>query len=83
MSSLSLVSKRSPVAFKVHADSSLSSARFKLLCATDLWARSDRALQKALWLSEVTDAQLLLLHVVNGELPLRIAGRKADLARGA
>ena len=49
----------------------------------DLWARSDRALQKALWLSELTDAQLLLLHVVDGELPLRIAGRKADLARGA
>lgn len=83
MNSLSLVSKQSPIAFKVHADSSLGSARFKLLCATDLWARSDRALQKALWLSEVTDAQLLLLHVVDGELPLRIAGRKADLARGA
>ena len=82
MNSLSLVSKQSPVAFKVHADS-LGSARFKLLCATDLWARSDRALQKALWLSEVADAQLLLLHVVDGELPLRIAGRKADLARGA
>ena len=83
MNSLSLVSKQSSVAFKVHADSSLGSARFKLLCATDLWARSDRALQKALWLAEVTDAQLLLLHVVDGELPLRIAGRKADLARGA
>jgi nucleotide-binding universal stress UspA family protein len=40
-------------------------------------------LQKALWLAEVSDAQLLLLHVVDGELPLRIAGRKADLARGA
>jgi nucleotide-binding universal stress UspA family protein len=83
MNSLSLVSKHSPVALKVHADSLLGSARFKLMCATDLWARSDRALQKALWLSEVSDAQLLLLHVVDGELPLRIAGRKADLARGA
>ena len=83
MSSLSLVSKHSPVAFKVHADSSLGNAGFKLMCATDLWGRSDRALQKALWLSEVTDAQLLLLHVVDGELPLRIAGRKADLARSA
>jgi nucleotide-binding universal stress UspA family protein len=83
MSSLSLVSKHSPVAFRVHADSLPGSAPFKLLCATDLWARSDRALQKALWLSEVADAQLLLLHVVDGELPLRIAGRKADLARGA
>lgn len=83
MNSLSLVSKHSPVAFKVHADSLPGSARFKLMCATDLWARSDRALQKALWLAEVSDAQLLLLHVVDGELPLRIAGRKADLARGA
>jgi nucleotide-binding universal stress UspA family protein len=83
MNSLSLVSKHTPVSFKVHADASLGSARFKLLCATDLWARSDRALQKALWLAEVADAQLLLLHVVDGELPLRIAGRKADLARSA
>jgi nucleotide-binding universal stress UspA family protein len=83
MNSLSLVSKHTPVAFKVHADSLPGSARFKLLCATDLWARSDRALQKALWLAEVADAQLLLLHVVDGELPLRIAGRKADLARSA
>ena len=83
MNSSSFVSKQSPVAFKVHADSLLGSARFKLLCATDLWARSDRALQKALWLAEAADAQLLLLHVVDGELPLRIAGRKADLARSA
>jgi nucleotide-binding universal stress UspA family protein len=83
MNSLSLVSKQSPVAFKVHTDPLLGSARFKLLCATDLWARSDRALQKALRLAEVSDAQLLLLHVVDGELPLRIAGRKADLARSA
>lgn len=83
MNSLSLVSRQSPVAFKVHTDSSPGSARFRLLCATDLWARSDRALQKALWLSEVTDAQLLLLHVVDGELPMRIAGRQVDLARGA
>ena len=83
MSSLSLISKQEPVAVRLHADSSLGNAHFRVLCATDLWARSDRALQKALWLSEVTDAQLLLLHVVDGELPLRIAGRKADLARSA
>jgi len=82
MHSLSLVSKQGPVAFKVHADSSLGT-HLRLMCATDLWARSDRALQKALWLAEVTDAQLLLLHVVDGELPLRIVGRKADLARSA
>lgn len=83
MNSLSLVSKHPPAAFKVHAQSPFGSARFKVMCATDLWARSDRALQKALWLAEVTDAQLLLLHVVDGELPLRIAGRKADFARSA
>ena len=83
MSSLSLISKQDPIAVKVHAHSSLGNAHFRLMCATDLWARSDRALQKALWLSEVTDAQLLLLHVVDGELPLRIVGRKADLARSA
>jgi nucleotide-binding universal stress UspA family protein len=83
VNSLSLVSKQSPVAFKVRAVPSLGSGSFKVMCATDLWARSDGALQKALWLAEVSDAQLLLLHVVDGELPLRIAGRKADLARGA
>ena len=83
MNSLSLVSKHSPVALKVHAGSSLGSGSFRVMCATDLWARSDGALQKALWLAEVSDAELLLLHVVDGELPLRIAGRKADLARGA
>jgi nucleotide-binding universal stress UspA family protein len=83
MNSLTLLSKHSPVALKVHPQTSLGTARFRVMCATDLWARSDRALQQALWLAEVTDAQLLLLHVVDGELPLRIAGRKADLARSA
>jgi nucleotide-binding universal stress UspA family protein len=83
VNSLSIVAKHSPVALEVHAASSPGSGAFKVMCATDLWARSDAALQKALWLAEVSDAQLLLLHVVDGELPLRIAGRKADLARGA
>jgi nucleotide-binding universal stress UspA family protein len=83
MNSLSLVSRRAAVAVRVHAAPSLAGGRLKLMCATDLWARSDRALQKALWLAEVADAELLLLHVVDGELPLRIAGRKADLARSA
>jgi len=83
MNSLSLVSRHSPVAIKVHAPAALGNGSFRVMCATDLWARSDGALQKALWLAEVSDAELLLLHVVDGELPLRIAGRKADLARGA
>ena len=83
MNGLSLVTRHKPVAVKVHAPSLLGGTRFRVMCATDLWARSDAALQKALWLAEVMDAQLMLLHVVDGELPLRIAGRKVDFARSA
>jgi nucleotide-binding universal stress UspA family protein len=83
MNTLNFIPKHNPIVPGVRAQPELASTGFRVMCATDLWARSERALQKALWLAEVTDAQLLLLHVVDGEMPLRIAGRRADLARGA
>ena len=55
----------------------------RVLFATDLWGPSDHALQKALSLAETTNAELMLLHVVDGELPLRLTGKRADHARNA
>jgi nucleotide-binding universal stress UspA family protein len=54
-----------------------------VLCATDLWARSDHALQRSLSIARELDAELSLLHVVDGGTPLRIVGRRADRARTA
>jgi len=81
MTKLSLISKTRPVAVKTHVIPSTPPSR--ILCATDLWGESDHALQKSLWLAETTDAELLLLHVVDDETPLRITGRRAEHARGA
>lgn len=83
MTKLSLISKQQPLAIKAHVSSALGSTGFKVMCATDLWGESDHALRKALWLAEEMDAELLLLHVVDGETPLRISGRRAEHAHGA
>ena len=83
MTNLSLVSKQTPIAFKAHVSAPLDAPSFRVLCAADLWGESDYALQKSLWLAKRADAELLLLHVVDGETPLRITGRRADHARGA
>lgn len=83
MTKLSLISKHAPVALRAHISPAPGSARFRVICATDLWGQSDHALQKALWLAETTDAELLLLHVVDGEAPLRLIGKRADHARRA
>jgi len=47
----------------------------KLLMATDLSPRSDRALNRALALSDEWKAQLVILHVVDEELPSSVADR--------
>lgn len=47
----------------------------KFLVATDLSPRSDRAMDRALALSEEWDAQLAIFHVVDEELPSSIANR--------
>lgn len=81
MSKLSLISKTTPVTVRAHV--SPDSTPPRILCATDLWGESDHALLKSLWLAEATDAELLLLHVVDGETPLRMTGRRAEHARRA
>ena len=52
-----------------------------ILAANDLTARGERALGRALRLRRRFGAQLAVLHVVEGELPERIARRRADEAR--
>ncbi|HEY6640499.1 universal stress protein [Povalibacter sp.] len=83
MTHLSLMSKGAPVRLKLHVGSTLGDPGLRILCATDLWGQSDHCLQKALWLAEAADAELMLLHVVDSETPLRIAGRRADTAHDA
>jgi len=53
------------------------------MCATDLCSRSDQAIRRALDLGDMLDAEVMLLHVVSGNLPLRLAGRRAARARDA
>jgi nucleotide-binding universal stress UspA family protein len=83
MTNLSLLSKQRLLALKAHVGAEFVPAAFRLMCATDLWGESDQALRKALWIAEAADAELLLLHVVDGETPLRLTGRRAEHARGA
>tara|TARA_R110000787_G_scaffold62482_1_gene141275 strand:+ start:486 stop:1331 length:846 start_codon:yes stop_codon:yes gene_type:complete len=55
----------------------------KLLVATDLTVRSDRAVNRALALADELEAQLVVLHVVDDELPSSVADRlkeEAELA---
>ncbi len=47
----------------------------KLLVATDLTARSDRAVNRALSLCDELKAQLVVFHVVDDELPSSVADR--------
>ena len=53
----------------------------RLLVATDLSARSDRALERAVALARECGAQLTVVHVVDGELPVKIANRQAEEAK--
>ena len=52
----------------------------KLLIATDLSARSDRALERALSLSRELDAKLTVLHVVDEDLPASLADARKEIA---
>ncbi|WP_425067785.1 universal stress protein [Reyranella sp.] len=58
-----------------------ASAPSKVLVATDLSARSDRAVERAVLLAKVTGSALTILHVVDAELPRRTADRLVDEAR--
>lgn len=53
----------------------------RILAATDLSARSDRAVERAMLLAKQTGAAVTILHVVDGELPGRLADRQGDEAR--
>lgn len=53
----------------------------KILAATDLSVRGDRALGRAMRLRRKFDAQLTVLHVVEDELPEPIAKRRAEEAQ--
>jgi nucleotide-binding universal stress UspA family protein len=54
-----------------------------LLMATDLTARSDRALQRAIALAEQHDAQLEIIHVVDDSPPQSIIARHEEMAKAA
>lgn len=59
----------------------------KILVATDLSARSDRAIERAVTLAEDREAELTVLHVVDGELPPSVrdqvlAAAKAEVSDG-
>lgn len=53
----------------------------KLLVTTDLSARSDRAVERAVRLAGETGSSLTVLHVVDADLPQRLANRQAEDAR--
>lgn len=78
-----LTTRTKSAQMKVHVPPEYSAARLRIVCATDLSSKSDFAVQRAVSLCEALDAQLMLLHVVGEELPMRLAGRRAERARTA
>lgn len=81
---MSAVSQR---AFNPAASSELlatrlcESRRKRFLCATDLLPRSAKAVQRAVTLSQQCGADLLVLHVVDGNQPDRLIAQKVNRAR--
>lgn len=52
-----------------------------ILLATDLSARADRALERAVSLAHAHGAQLTIVHVIDGDLPASLADSQAATAR--
>lgn len=78
-----LSANRKPTQFAVHAPPSHAAFQPRILCATDLSSRSEHAIARTLNLCEALEGRALLLHVVADDIPLRLAGRRADRAHGA
>jgi len=55
----------------------------KFLMATDLSARSDRAVERAVMLAQEHDASLTIMHVIDDELPSMLADAQEDAAKQA
>lgn len=53
----------------------------KILMATDLSARSDRALERAVRLARSHSADLTIVHVIDGHLPVSLADEQAIAAK--
>jgi nucleotide-binding universal stress UspA family protein len=77
-----LSTKKEPRQVSVHVPPSTVD-RPKILCATDLSPRSDEAVRRTLSLCETLGGQALLLHIVDSEVPMRLAGRRAERAHAA
>jgi universal stress protein E len=54
-----------------------------ILVASDLSARSDRAVQRAIDIASRNSARLCVVHVVDDELPASVAERQKDVAQSA
>jgi universal stress protein E len=75
-----------PIEFDVLADSMEGNSigplpRRRILCATDLGFRSDRAVERAALLAKQMNADVLFVHVVSDRQPERVLQLKANRAR--
>ena len=78
-----LSTRTKPIHIDVHGPPSYTPARLKILCATDLSSKSEPAIRRALSLAQTLDGQVMLLHVVDSKLTMRLAGRRAERAHSA
>lgn len=78
-----LTTHANPARLVIHETPSYGPAGLRILCATDLSARSEYAIERALRLSEALGAQCMLLHVVTQDVPMRLTGRRAERAHAS
>ncbi len=78
-----LTANSTPERVAIHVVPTQSAVRPRILCAMDLSSRSELALKRAVRLCDSVDGQLMLLHVVADDVPLRLAGRRAERAQTA
>ncbi|NLG77387.1 MAG: universal stress protein [Xanthomonadaceae bacterium] len=78
-----LSASRKPTHLAIHAPPAHAAFRPRILCASDLSSKSEHAIARALQLCEALAGRALLLHVISNNVPLRLAGRRADRAQDA